>query len=607
MSKYLTLGLGTAAMLFAVLSARLGVPYLAYGVVACAATAMVLCAWDKLDWKTAPYLVFLLGLAFLYQTTLISNGLVGTDIHAEYYMYQQALDGWDWAYPHNYNTAIGATVVAPFLTNWFGIPGYWIFKAIFPALFALVPLILFIVYRKEFGEKIAFLGCLFFITLPTYTLEMIGLPRQMLGELMLAIILLLVIVSPIRLRYSVPLLVAVATLGYLFHYIMGPAILMYTAGCALVLMFVKARRFPIRWLALVIVLPALVGGMYYASVAEGKVLSDLLIGSTWTVERTIDVLPGPSTPSEPESGEQAQPTLPEDAPTSYFRRQEPLMRTALGLDFMDASPLGKIFRIFQFATQLALILGCVWLLRNRRKISPEYIAFTLTALTLVAACVFLIRFSNMLNLTRFYHLALFLLSPLLVAGCLYFTRNLKVSVLALLIPYMLFTTGVVFEVAKETDVSRVNMPYSIPLSNHRVDLVGAFSDNDIAVRDWIADSELPVVADINGLLLLAEKANPSSHRHTSHTNLLTALLPDDWWGYIPRSVAELPEGTYIFLTEHNMRTRTVLFKPDWYAQKDTASGMRQPYPFEFVGISDNMDVVYRQGDATVLRVGGNSE
>jgi len=198
-NKGITIGLGMGALLFAVLSARLNMPYLAFGVVGCAVAAIILCVWNRLDYKFEPYLIFLLGVAFLYQATLISEGLIGTDIHTEYYFYLQALDGWDTSIPHSYNAAIGTTVIAPFLTNTLGIPGYWIYKAIFPFLFAFVPVILFIIYRKEFGDKVAFLGALFFITLPTYMLEMIGLPRMMLGELMMAVVLLLVIASyPIK-------------------------------------------------------------------------------------------------------------------------------------------------------------------------------------------------------------------------------------------------------------------------------------------------------------------------------------------------------------------------------------------------------------------------
>ena len=77
MKRATTIGLGVACLGFAILSARLGIPVLAFGVVAMAIVAMVLCAWNKLDTAMIPVLVFLLGLAFLYQTTLISDALIG--------------------------------------------------------------------------------------------------------------------------------------------------------------------------------------------------------------------------------------------------------------------------------------------------------------------------------------------------------------------------------------------------------------------------------------------------------------------------------------------------------------------------------------------------
>jgi len=474
-----TILLGVFALLFAILSARLNIPQLAGGVVGCAVIAVILCVKGALDEKAEVYLMWMLGLAFLLQSTLISNYLIGTDIHTEYYFFTQALDGWDTSIPHSYNAAIGTTVIAPFLTNLTGIPGYWIYKIIFPYLFSLVPVLLFWIYRQEFGRKVAFLAALFFITLPTYTLEMIGLPRQMLGELMLAVVLILVIVRPIRLKYSIPLLCVAATLGYLFHYITGPAILMYLVGGSILLLFMKRRQFAVRWLLVVIVVSGVIGVGYYSQVSSGVVLDNLRGTSQYAVDKVTDGelphVPGvPSTPDEVDT----RPTI-----IKYFSRQEPLIRTALGLDFMDASAFGKVFRVFQFLTQICLVLGVVWLIKNRKKVSAEFIAFTVTAIALIAACVILPRFSNIINVTRFYHLALFLVSPLLVMGGLYIFRNLKLFVAFLLIPYMLFTTGVIFEATQETDISNINVPYSIALSNDRIGFIGTYTDKDIAVRD----------------------------------------------------------------------------------------------------------------------------
>lgn len=613
--RYITIGLGIGALVFAVLSARLSIPYLAFGVVACAVASVILCAWGSLEGKAMPFLVFLLGLAFLYQATLISNGLIGTDIHTEYYFYREALNGWDISIPHSYNTAIGTTVVAPVLTNALGIPGYWIYKAIFPFLFAFVPLILFIIYRKEFEDKVAFLGCLFFVTLPTYTLEMIGLPRQMLGELMLAVVLLLVIVRPIRLRYSIPLLCGAATMGYLFHYITGPAILLYLMGGTLILMFSQRRRFPVRWLMVIILMSGSLGFAYYGTVADGVVSDNLGMTSRYAVEKVVDggvdIPPADTPPADTPPAD----TPPADTPSQqapwlvrYFSQQEPIIRTALGLDFMEASIPGKVFRIFQYGTQLCLILGAVWLIRNRKKVSPEYLAFTVTAIALIVACVVLPRFSNIINATRFYHLALFLVAPLLIMGGLYIFRDLKRMVIILLIPYMLFTTGVVFEAVQESDITKVNMPYSIALSNERVGMIGTYTANDLAVRDWSVEQDYSMIlADINGMLVLSEVLDPFTYLYTPKHDFAgwPVSSNETRWGFIPKPFSRLPTGGYtylIYLTERNTQNELLMFKPQWYDQQDTASGMRQAYSFEFVGLNSSFTEVYRQGDAVVLRI-----
>jgi len=636
--EYKAILIGVVGLVCAVLSALLGMPYLAYGVIACTVVAAILAAFNKINIKAFPYIIFTLGLAFLYQTTLISSNLIGTDIHTEYYFYLNALGGWDTTIPHAYNTAFGTTVIAPLLTKYLGLSGLFIYKALYPLCFSFVPVILYHVYKRQFDNKVAFLGCMIFITLPTYLLELIGLPRQMLGELMLALCMLLVINQPIKKKWLIPLLIICGVFCYLFHYVMGVVVLLLFAGCLVTMVAIKFIRrkiafqdikFPLKWMAAALVIPAIIGGVYYCAIADGVVAKSFGSSLFWLKYRMEAVTNNEyneyievTTTSEPPE------TTTDNLPTSnteityttdggYFSTQEPLIRTALGLDFAEASIVGKGFRILQYAMQLSVIVGCIWLAVNRRKVSVEYIGFAFSSVVLLAACILLPRLSNIINATRFYHIALFSLSPLAIIGMQVIFRNLKTAVVILLVPYILYSTGAVFELAKETKINNVNIPYSIALSNGRISIVGEYSNYDAMVANWIVENDIqPVLTDISGMLLLSQQKDPFEYINRSpNTHKYYTVRPigqadvngqdiselKTGWGYLPNDISLLSDNCYIFLTERSMQTQTVLFKPNWYNMTDTASGMRQQYSFVELGISlDKLYIAYQRGDAVVL-------
>lgn len=619
MQRLVTIAIGILCLLFAILSARLDNHYLAYGVVACAIIAVVLSAWNKLDTKYISILIYSVSLAFLYQSTLISDNLIGTDIHTEYYIYQQALNGWNINYPHAYNTSIGSTLIAPFLTNTLHINGYFIYKAIYPALFAILPVLLYKIYSKEFNHQIAFIACTLFVTVPTYLLEMIGLPRQMLGELMLGVVMVLVILQPVRNRYLLLMLLCFAILGYLFHYVMGLIIFGFMLCSAVVILISKfihrygiinKPKVSIVAIVALAIVPAITGFFYYNNVANGEVIKNYVtsIRGTATQSTTITTVSSGNTEID----------LTKEV--TYFEKQEPLIRTALGIDFMQASIVGKIFRIFQYIIEILLVVGCFWLIFKRKQLSIEYISFAIAAIIILAACIFILRFSNIINATRFYHIAMFILAPLIVIGGLVVFRNLKVLTIAIIVPYMLLTTGVAFELAQETNISNVNAPYSIALSNYRINAVPEFTDNDAKVAKYITNNKIePVLTDINGMLLLSQTLDPFEYIHRSPNTLkyyqVTRNGESDLygqnvdslthgWGFLPQDVTEL-SNTYIFLTSDNVKSRTVTFKPNWYHMTDTASGMRQAYSFDYVKLMGNYKIVFKVGNSILIKENPN--
>lgn len=574
-TKLVPSGILLSIMGLCIVGARLQNIWLLYAMLGLICSLAILVVFDKMDKGIYPYAVFTIGLALLYQTTLMSNGLVGTDIHTEYYFYNQAVkNGWDSSIPHAYNSCIGTTVVAPFLTNAFNIPGYWIYKVIFPLLFTAVPVLLYFIYKKEFGSKVAFLSCFFFFTVPTWSLELIGLPRQMLAELMFAGCMFLIMISSLAFKYRIPLVVLLGILSLMSHYGTGGAIVLYTGLGAFFLLFLKHRLFPAKYMALIFIILLAMGIGYYGYICEGVPLMHLKGSSLAQITK---MMPGA-----------VPPTVITDSTLPYWLSllvpTEPLVRTALGLDFMDAGFLGKGFRIFQIATQILLVLGLVWLMRNRKRVSAEYFGLAGVSVTLLLVCIAIPGFSNLLNITRFYHLALFLVAPCVVLAS---GGHYKILVMGILLPYFLFTSGVVFEVSKCEEVGNINIPYSIALSHDRVEVNAVFEDSDLQARDYIIENGLkPIYADLYGVFLLDEDISWVQWRKD--------------YGLFPLDASKVPSGAYIFLRDRNERKSALTFKP---LLDSSTSGMRVSYSYNKVGLDKlEYDTVYKVGNTKVVKV-----
>jgi uncharacterized membrane protein len=624
MKKWIPCALACAIVItLAVVGAVLQNNLFTFAMIGSICVVIGLVAFGKFGEKQYPYLIWSIGLALLLQTTLISSGLIGSDIHTEYYFYYKALDGWNFADSHPYNSASGSTVLAPFLTNVFGIPGYWIFKLIFPLMFSVVPVILYFIFKKEFGAKIAFFASIFFVIVPTWSMELIGIPRQMLGEIMMALIFFVVIIAKWRWRIKAPVILALGLLGAVLHYIIGPIILVYLSLGSVFLLFFKRRTLAVKWMIPVLSLLVVGNVMYYGWVCQGMPLKLLTTGSSVVSNLVVRILPKslsfmqqhitiPAYPyadlSESEKGypegmaEELEKAViqtatdtpdadahwqPETHPLDFIFNTDPTVTAAWGGDFAGASPWGKVFRILQYATQICVLVGCVVLIRNRKKYSAEYLCFSLVSAILLAVCMFLPHFAALINATRFYHLALFMLAPVFVIGGMAIFRNIKVLSLALIIPYFIFTSGAVFELSGSTDISRIDIPYSVPLSNHRVDMMGVFTTNDMKVRDWAVANNLAtdMYADTHAQLLLWEKA------YTYWRDLRGAL-----------KTGEFKTGNYIFLSERNNESQTIILRPE---TGGSATGRRVSYSYNEIGMDKVVadgEIVYQQGNAFVLKV-----
>lgn len=542
-----------------------------------------LVAFNVIRERFYPYLLYAISLAILLQITLASPGLVGTDIHLEYYFAViSGENGWDTSIPYLNNSSFALTIIAPWINKIFHIPLIWVFKIVFPMMFASVPVLLYYVFKEWITDKQAFLAAFFFVSVPTYFMELTGIAREQVAEVFLALTLFLIVVSKMRLRYKLPAVIASSLMVIVCHYSLGPIIMFILAvGFVLQLVLRTDIRFPAWAFGIATLVLIVCSVAYYHNIAEGKPLRYMTAIVPVETQKIWLFEIGPMYPPFPPDEILYPPgsdTIPSSVP--YFENHEVVVKAAIGLDFMQTSTWGKVFRVFQFITQIMVVIGFFVFWKLKKK---GYYVLAASCGLLLALCVFVPGISAILNATRFYHLTLFLLAPAFVVGSQLVFKDLRIVVLCVMIPYFLFTSGFMYEATRSTEITRLDMPYSVALSDHRFDLGASPTENDVIVREWIEENNPEVLyADYYGVLFLQETLGTKK----------IYRLPEDWTRLRAWDIRELgiPKGSYVFLRERG----TAVF---W-----AGIGLRVQYPYNEIHLDKLGDRVYNAGNAEVRLV-----
>ncbi len=611
MTKYPGYILSAIILTLAVLGARLESNALLYLMLATIIASLLLVVFDRIPERQYPVLIFFMGLGLIYQLTLMSNYLVGTDIHYEYYFAVQTYNsgGWDSTIPHSYNSATAISVFLPAMARLLGIPLVWAFKVIPPLFLAGIPVVTYYIFKREFDPKTAFLSVFFFISIPTMFLELSGLAKQAIAELFLVMCLGLVAYKVFDRRWARYVLIGLlAVLTAVSHYSMGGTLFAYLLGAVVLFpigkyLFKMDPKINLKWLTLTVVVVTVIGAAFYSWAAQGSPMKDIVASASITsglVKRPTDVI-DPETQvgilHTPGAGQMGMEDTSEGGSSQYehWVYPEPAVAVALGADFGQVGPVSKVFRIFQYTTQILVVIGGIAILVRYKRRSLGYLVFLCLSGVLLAMVIFYPGFSPLFNATRFYNLILLFMAPAAIIGGKLVFRSYRVLTLVVLIPYFLFTTGVVFEVTQETDLTSITMPYSHALSANRIDTTGLFTDNDVRVRDWVkANGAFPVYGDLWGSAVLFEvQSNIGTEANT--------LLPDaDWYvnSFVYREGATapkpVPDDSYIYLRERNVDREEITYQ--------AGVGLRRTRSYEDVGFGDVLagrTILYQAGSAVV--------
>jgi uncharacterized membrane protein len=544
-----------------------------------------------------PFAVFSIALSLLYYGSLVSWFVWGWDIQRELYFANLVLTNgvWNPALPDATNAVLSVTTLAPLLSQTSGLSLVWLFKLVYPLLFALVPLGIFIVVQKQTNDKIAFLAAFFVSFLFTFFSEMPALARQEIAELFL-ILLLVIILDKYRskeekkriyLLYGIFAVSLVAS-----HYSLALVYLIYLVIAWLLLFLIDnpaVRRLhqsaqstttdqsttSHRMLTFVFVLAfAAFAAIWYLSIGAaastgiGVTLTKIVYGIF--TPRAIAIAVG--------LGIAVYLFALVLIYIITLRRVQKLQRglfqclspiallatlgaTALNwetllndlLQIGTLSPLHEAGRALYIITICLIALGlCAIVFRCcRRRFDKEFVALALASFAVLVAATIVPSLSFILNSTRLFHISTLLLAPFCVTGALLVIQGaarvigrrdnaseaftLKI-VAAFFILLFLFNTGFIYEVTQRESTSFI--------LNRNID-AAYLNEREIAAGQWLGQvrgsnnrGPLPIYAD--------------AHRH--------ALLKS----FLNNSVAQFrqpPTTTpligYVYLGTYNLKTGQV--------------------------------------------------
>jgi len=400
-----------------------------------------------------PLALILVATSLLYHSSLISRYIVtfGSDVNVEHFLFRMTQNSgyWSSSAPLLFdplfgrtNAMLSVTVLPTICTTLLNTDSESIFKIIFPLIFALVPLGLYQLWQTYFSKKLAFVASFLFMAQSTFYTEMLGLNRQMIGELFFVLLLLTFLNRKMNISGKVILISFLSFALVTSHYALAEIFLLFMVSVPFSL--IALRKVRSRMLISMIVLFFVLMFAWYIFTSNSSVFESFISFANYVYNQF---------------GEFANP----------LSRGNTVLR-GIGIDEVPTI-WNALSRVFAYITEALILIGFIGLvLRRRNRFDTEFFLLITAAMIALLAVIVVPGLANTFNMTRFYHILLFFLAPLCVLGAQvifgYVSKREREIVafmlaMAILMPYFLFQTGFMYEVTK-TD------SWSLPLSGYRM-------------------------------------------------------------------------------------------------------------------------------------------
>jgi len=410
--------------------------------------------------KLYPVLIFIVAVALLYHSSLLTMHVVsfGSDAASEYFVAKTTFDAekWNSIVPYwdeltgRVNAMLSVTILPTIYSKLLNLDMVWVFKILFPLIFAFVPIGLYQLWQNYVGKKYALLSTFLFMSFSTFYTEMFGLNRQIVAELFFVLLLLVVFNEKMKSSYRITCFTFLSLGLVSSHYAIAEIFLFFMFLLYVLSIIFKNQRRRLTLGMLLLFLSIMFA--WYIYVSRATTFNTLLEVGGNVYGQLGDFF-------------------------NLGSRGTTVLR-GLGLE-QNPTIWNSVGRVLAYSTEFLIVIGFLALIAGKaiRRFDKDYMTIGLVAMTLLAALILVPGLAEAFNMTRFYHVLLFILAPFFAVGAEFITmvvlrRKGELSVLflmlAVIVPYFLFQTGFVYEVAQSES-------WSLSLSEYRMSPVTKYA------------------------------------------------------------------------------------------------------------------------------------
>ena len=412
--------------------------------------------------KLYPLVLLVMALSLVYHAALVSDKLIhlGSDVPGEVFVQKivQREGCWNPVGPYPRDLSVGrshtmlsVTLLPTIYSILLNLDSILVFKLIYPFLFTLVPLGLYLLWKNFVSEKFAFISAFLFMSFQPFYGELLGLNKQILAELFL-VLLLIALLCKDKDRPVLKICLIMFSFGLVVsHYGLAEIFLFFTAFA---LIFLLIKKQPSRRISATFVLFFFALMFSWYIFTSSSTVYDAFLSFGQRVYNELGEI-------------------------FNLQAREPEVIRGLGLE-PPPTIWNLMSRISAYLIEFLILIGFLWAAikdRQRNRFGKEFFLFVFVAMLFLFALIVVPGLSSTMGMTRLYNVLLFFLAPLCPIGAelvikfaLKHENEFKTLslLLVVLVPYFLFQTGFVYEVTR-------TYSWSVPLSKHRMGQMRLYS------------------------------------------------------------------------------------------------------------------------------------